>query len=288
MANLYQGAYRQTLDDNSDIEALEAERDRMIALREQGIAPTGDKDLDTEMGQAPRDAEDATFKKRYSDLRTHMNRVQAEHKRELEEVKRQLENNTRQGIKLPKSEDEINAWMQEFPDVAKIVQSIAMRAVNEKEAEYNKRFEEVEKLKAQSAAEKAYAQLMRAHPDFDEIRAEDDFHDWVSTKSKQIRYALYEQNTDWQSAAEAISLFKLETGWGKPKKKPVDSRDAAEGAPRGSRVEVGQGKSEGKKIWYEDDIGRMRPKEFELYETEIEQARLEGRIRPGRGTAAVI
>ena len=69
MANLYQGAYRATLDDNSDIEALEKQHRRNEALAAQGEAPSGDDEHDEVMAQAPKNAEEETFKQRYGNLR---------------------------------------------------------------------------------------------------------------------------------------------------------------------------------------------------------------------------
>ena len=287
MANLYQGAYRATLDDNSDIEALEKQHRRNEALAAQGEAPSGDDEHDEVMAQAPKNAEEETFKQRYGNLRRHQQKVENELKARIDDLQRQLESSTKKTVELPKSEDEIAAWMQEFPDVAKIVQSIAMRAVREKEQDYNKRFEEIEKLKQQTAVEKAYAYLLKAVPDFETIRDMEEFHDWAKGKSKGIRYALYEQNTDWETVRDAVNLFKLETGYGKKKKsEPKQDASAAEYTQRSSRPEVARGTNEGKKIWTEEEIGKLRPKEYEFYEAEIEQARLEGRIRSSARTAA--
>ena len=124
-------------------------------------------------------------------------------------------------------------------------------------------------------------------PDFDEIRRDDAFHDWAKTKSAGIRYALYEQNTDWETVRDAVNLYKLETGYGKPKKKTETRSDAADFVPRGGRTEVGRGNDGGKRIWTEDEIAKLRPREYEMYEAEIEQARLEGRIRMGRSAAVM-
>ena len=289
MANLYQGAYRATLDDNSDIEALEKQHRRNEALAAQGQEPSGDEEHDEVMAQAPKDAEEETFKQRYGNLRRHQQKVENELKARIDDLQRQLESSTKKSVALPKSEEEIEAWMAEYPDVGKIVQSIAMRAVREREADYNKRFEEVEKLKQQSAQERAYAQLLKVHPDFEEIRADENFHAWARTKSQSVQNSLYNNTTDWQAAADSIDLYKayLEKQ-GKTKKKAETRQDtsAAEYTQRSSRPEVARGTNEGKKIWTEEEIGRMRPKEYEFYEAEIEAARLEGRIRPSARNSA--
>ena len=56
--------------------------------------------------------------------------------------------------------------------------------------------------------EKAEAELMRLHPDFDEIRDSDDFHEWADEQPKWVQEALYENDNDARSAARAIDLYK--------------------------------------------------------------------------------
>lgn len=278
MATLYQNAYRATLEDDSDIEALEAQRTTSRKLAEQGIDPTGDQELDTELTEAPKNAEEETFKQRYGNLRRHQAKKDAEHKEALAALQRQLDNLSREQVKLPKSEDEIAAWVAEYPDVAKIVESIAMKKSNERFQEVEARFKEVEDLKRENTREKAYVKLLKAHPDFEEIRADQGFHDWAQQQSRTIQIALYENDSDWQSAADAVSFYKLATGHGKkkPGPKPRTDFEAAESTPRGSRSELTH--TEGKKRWKESEIAKLKPREYELYEDEIELANREGRI----------
>ena len=52
---------------------------------------------------------------------------------------------------------------------------------------------------------KAEAELMSAHPDFDEIRNDQNFHDWVETQPELIKQALYENESDAKESQEKIS-----------------------------------------------------------------------------------
>ena len=47
-----------------------------------------------------------------------------------------------------------------------------------------------------ASREKAEAELLRYHPDFEDIRETDDFHNWVEEQPKSIQDALYENNND--------------------------------------------------------------------------------------------
>ena len=66
---------------------------------------------------------------------------------------------------------------------------------------------------------------MRLHPDFDDIRDSDEFHEWAEEQPKWVQDALYENDNDARSAARAIDLYKADMGIGK--KKPKSDKDAA-------------------------------------------------------------
>ena len=51
----------------------------------------------------PENKEEATFKKRYGDLRRHSQKRESEFQAQIDELRSQLDNMTRQEIKLPKS-----------------------------------------------------------------------------------------------------------------------------------------------------------------------------------------
>ena len=65
--------------------------------------------------------EEKTFKKRYGDLRRHMQEKDKEVQGQIDALKKQLDEATKKEIKLPKSEQDIEAWAEQYPDVAAIV-----------------------------------------------------------------------------------------------------------------------------------------------------------------------
>ena len=79
-----------------------------------------------EVPEEPANAEEASFKKRYGDLRRHAQKVADEKDAELEKVKKQLAEATKKQIKLPKTDEELEAWSAEYPDVARIIETIAI------------------------------------------------------------------------------------------------------------------------------------------------------------------
>ena len=104
-------------------EALKA-REEVSETEEDSVEPTS--------------VEEQSFKKRYGDLRRHMQKTTEDKDVEIKKLQEQLSIATKKEIKLPKTDDEIDAWAKEYPDVAKIVETIAMK----KAAEQNKDIEE--------------------------------------------------------------------------------------------------------------------------------------------------
>ena len=78
-----------------------------------------------------KNAEERTFKKRYGDLRRHSQEKEKEYQKQLDDLKGQLEKATKKEMKLPKSEEDIEEWAKEYPDVAKIVETIAIKKARE-------------------------------------------------------------------------------------------------------------------------------------------------------------
>ena len=65
--------------------------------------------------------EEKSFKKRYGDLRRHMSAKEKEWEARFEA----LESNTSSNVRPPKSDEDIEDWARQYPDVAAIVESIA-------------------------------------------------------------------------------------------------------------------------------------------------------------------
>jgi len=197
-------------------------------LKELMSANTEDKKPEIAEDDSSLDPEERTFKKRYGDLRRHTQQKEVQFQKQIDELKTQLEQSTTNQIKLPKSEEELSAWASQYPDVARIVETIAMKKAKEQTAEFEKRFKTLDEREQKTAAEKAEMELMKIHPDFTKIRDSDAFHEWVEQQPKWIQSALYENDTDHISAARAIDLYKADMGLATSKKvKRSEEKDAA-------------------------------------------------------------
>jgi DNA repair exonuclease SbcCD ATPase subunit len=228
-----------------------------------------------EDNEEPTSAEEKTFKKRYGDLRRHSQKMQTELQTQIDELRKQLEATTKKEIKLPKSEAELNAWAEQYPDVYKIVETIAIKKAKETSSSLEERMRKVDEMEHQAQRQKAEAELMRLHPDFDTIREDDEFHNWVEEQPKWVQQALYENDNDAKAAARAIDLYKADKGIAKAKK--TDSRGAAMAVnTRAGKTAPATEASDG--VMYESQIQKMNDKEFEANMEKIEMARRAGKI----------
>ena len=204
-------------------------------------------------------AEEKTFKKRYGDLRRHLQNKEKEFGDQLAEIKKQLDEATRKEIQLPKSDEDIEAWAKQYPDVAAIVETIAIKKAKEQSDHLDARVKELAEMQTNVSREKAEAQLLTMHPDFNEIKEQDEFHSWAEEQPKWIQDALYENETDARSAARAIDLYKADMGIGTKKKNT--SKDAAKTVT--TRSTKGQPDTEATGMIKESDVNKMSAQEYE-------------------------
>lgn len=245
------------------IKKEEEELEQLIA-EQKGEAEQVEEPKEAE----PTNAEERSFKKRYGDLRRHQQQKEKEYEDRIQALEQQLSQATKSEIKLPKSDDDLEAWSAKYPDVAAIVETIAIKKAKEQAQGLEDRVREIDEMKANATREKAEAELMRLHPDFGDIRDSDDFHEWAEEQPKWIQDALYENDADARSAARAIDLYKADRGI---KKTKTTSKDAARSVGTRNERSKPQSDSTGMAI-KESDVQKMSPQEYEKRSDEIMEA----------------
>ena len=223
----------------------------------------------------PTSAEEKTFKKRYSDLRRHQQKQAEEFKAELAAMKSQLEKATKKEMKLPKSDEDIEQWAADYPDVAAIVETIAMKKAAEQSTALEERMKAIDEMQTSATKEKAEAALMQMHPDFDEIRDSDEFHNWAEEQPKWVQDALYDNDNDARSAARAIDLYKADMGIAEAKKSK-SGKDAAKSVTAKNTRNKPQ-EDESSTYLRESQVDKMSTHEYEKHADEIMEA-----IRSGK------
>lgn len=222
----------------------------------------------------PTNAEEKTFKKRYSDLRRHQQKQAEDFKKEIDALKSQLNDATKKEMKLPKSDEDIETWAKDYPDIAAIVETIAMKKAREQSAALEERVKAIDEMQLSATKEKAEVELMRMHPDFGEIRDSDEFHEWAEEQPKWVQDALYDNDNDARSAARAIDLYKADIGIAK--EKPKADKDAAKSVSTKNSRSTPQ-KDETSSYLKESDVQKMSAQEYEKNSDEIMEA-----IRSGK------
>lgn len=210
------------------------------------------------------DPDEGTFKKRYGDLRRHMQQSMQQKDAALNKMQEQLAQATRQQIKFPKTEEEVASWSQKYPDVAKIIDTIAQKRVQEALAIGEQELNKVKQLEVKINREKAEKELRDAHPDFDKIRSNKDFHDWVMEQPQYVQDALYKNNTDARAASRAIDLYKADKGI--KRKRKANPQDAARSVGRTSSANA---PVSGRARFTESQVQKMSPREYDANEDAI-------------------
>ena len=228
-----------------------------------------------EVEPEPENAEEKSFKKRYGDLRRHQQEKEKELAAKIDALQSQLSEATKKEINLPKSDEDIEAWASKYPDVAAIVETIAIKKAKEQAAVLEERVKAVDELQMNASREKAEAELLRYHPDFEDIRETDDFHNWVNEQPQSIQDALYENASDARTAARAIDLYKADKGIAETKK-AKSIKDAAKSVTAKNARSKPQ-EDDTSNYLRESQVDKMSAQEYEKNSDEIMEA-----IRSGK------
>jgi len=220
-------------------------------------------------------AEEKSFKKRYGDLRRHTSEKEKEMQSRLEKLESQLNLASKNELVLPKSTEEVDAWARQHPDVAAIVESIADKKATERSSDLESRMKKFEQVRADAIREKAEAELVSMHPDFESIRSGDEFHNWADEQPKWVKDALYENMDDAKSVARVIDLYKQDKGMNKA---TTLSSDKAAASSVNARTRSTPEADQSKKYLSESAVNRMSPREYAKRSDEIMTAMREGKF----------
>ena len=270
----YENAYRRTLKD--DVETPEAPDPELLDI------PDGDTQEVEGLIQA-QDEKEHDWKKRYSDLKSYHDRKNNEwlQQNELTEAKLKLaEQKASAPQNLPKSQEELEEFKKEYPDVYDVVETVSRLQADASVREVEERIESLRKAEKEAQIRTAEKELLSVHPDFLEIKSDAEFLAWLDEQPKSISDGVYKNRTDSKWAARVLDLYKSDKDIGqkkrgRPRKSNVDAARAVTKTERAATT----GESE-KKIWTSSEIARLKPHEFEAIEKEIDKANREGRIIP--------
>jgi hypothetical protein len=235
----------------------------------------------TRQRSAPEEEEspqETNYKKRYDDLKKHYDSKLNEFRQREQELLAA----SQPVYQAPKSEEELVRFREEYPDLYDTVETVAHMRAEEQMKEMRQRFSAIEKREMEISRREAETALQERHPDFDEIRGDDNFHEWAKEQPEQIQDWIYNNPNNVTLAVKALDLYKLETGKGrkgpgKPRKQQATRASAADMvSTKTTAIDAKQ-----PKIWTESEIAKMSLDQFDKYESEIRDAISEGRVRKG-------
>ncbi len=246
-------------------EPVQAESDTKQEEKPEAKAQEDDTELS---------AEEKNFKKRYGDLRRHQQDKEKEFTAKIEALESQLSKAAKNELILPKSEEELEKFQKENPDVAALFLTMAKKESKASAEELEKRMAELEELRIDAKKEKAEAELVKMHPDFIEIRQDDTFHNWAEEQPKWVQDALYENVDDAKSVARVIDLYKVDNGITNKKKAKPSEKAAASSVK--TKSAAAPEPDESAKMVRESEVAAMSMKEYEKRQEEILDAQRNG------------
>jgi hypothetical protein len=181
-----------------------------------------------------------------------------------------MENASNGVLRPPKSKEEIDAWSKKNPEAAAILESFAKAEA----AKTDKEVQELKELNAQTQRIKSENAIRKMHPDFDELRDSDDFHNWANEQPKWVQDALYENQDDPRSVVRVIDLFKVDNGMDIKSKKKTN-KDAASQVKTKRNTRIDDAGVAGQIL--ESQVQKMTAQQYEARSDEIMEA-----IRSGK------
>ena len=225
-----------------------------------------------EVEKEPDHPEEKTFKKRYGDLRRHLQKKEDEHRKELMTVREQISSLTKTQVRLPKTDEEIDDWANKYPDVAKVVETIATKKARENSKQIEEKLAYLSEKEQRVNRKESETELGKRHPDYDDLRSNPSFHEWAERQPKMIQQALYDNEDDFEAASKAIDLFKLE--------RERDSGDRSSPKEAAKSVctlrRTSEPNDQPKTKWSESRVRKLSDKQWDRFQEEIEDAMRSG------------
>jgi len=237
-----------------------------------------DEATQTEEGSAPQKQKGTNYKKRYDDLKRHYDERIAEFKQKEQELLAQAQS-AQPTYQPPKSAEELEQFRTDYPDLYETVESVAhLRSQKEVQA-LQQKMQAIEEREAMIARREAETKLRERHPDFEDIRGDEEFHDWAKEQPEEIQGWIYNNPDNVSLASRAIDIYKMERGLSleSPKaqsSQKVSRKDAASlVSTKTTTVDTKQ-----PKVWTTREIAALSMDEYDRLEEEIDQAAKEGRV----------
>ena len=227
-------------------------------------------------------SDDSKYKKRYDDLKRHYDQKVNTFKQERQELEAQLAS-YQPTYTPPKTPEELEAFKEQNPDLFDVVETVSHQRSEEKFEELQKKLATYEEREKAATRQENLETLKAKHPDVDDIVGSDTFKEWADEQPKEVYRWVYENPDNVQLAIKALDLYKLEKGistTNAQKRKPSKSQNPDSKAADLVSTRTTQINTKEPKVWSQREISKLSMAEYDKYESEIDQAVMEGRIVP--------
>ena len=216
------------------------------------------------------------YKKRYDDLKKHYDQKLQEFKQKETEFAASQQ----PSYQPPKTLEDLEKFKQEHPDLYETVETVAHLQSQQQVEGLQQKLSVLEQREQKIARQEAEEMLATKHPDFAEVRSSDEFHTWAKLQPEVIQDWIYKNSNNVNLAIKAIDLYKLENNIPMSQQSKSQPKFSKEKAADFVSTKTQAIDTKEPKIWSKAEIAKMPMREFDKYEAEIDQAIMEGRVRP--------
>jgi len=227
--------------------------------------------------EAPKETKgkDVNYKKRYDDLKKHYDSKVSEFKQREQELVAEAKTKAPQ-YQAPKSAEEIESFRKKNPDLYETVETVAHLQNEQQLADIRQELVSLKQRETDIAKKEAEVELRNRHPDFEDLRSNETFHEWAKAQPEQIQNWIYNNPNNAELASKAIDLYKLENGIKAQSTKPQSKQQGSAADMVSTKTKAIDTKQP--KVWTEREIAKMSIAEYDKYEQDINQAISEGRV----------
>ena len=220
------------------------------------------------------------YKKRYDDLKKHYDTKLNEFRFREQELANKVQS-AQPVYEAPKTQEDLERFKNEYPDVYEVVESVAHLQSENQMKTLNDKVNLIEAREQDIMRREAEKDLMEKHPDFQDLRNNDTFHEWAETQPEEIQHWIYENPSNASLAIKAIDLYKMEQGVSNSNKKQRQPTSSEKQASASQLISTKTTSVEAQepKIWTQEEIAALPMDEYDRLESEIDRAGEEGRIR---------
>ena len=216
------------------------------------------------------------YKKRYDDLKKHYDQKISEFKQREQELEA-MARSAQPQYQPPKSAEDLERFKSEYPDLYDTVETVAHMRSEEQMNALQQKLSAIEMREAEMSKRDAEIALRERHPDFEDIRGDDNFHEWASAQPEEIQRWIYKNPDNVGLASRAIDLYKMENNIAIKKSSRPSQLSKSNAADMVSTKTTGVEPQQAK-IWTQREIASLSMDDYDRYEEEIDRAIQEGRV----------